>query len=213
MLAGLPWETLAAFVVTSALIEVTPGPNMLYLAVVAATDGRKPGYAAVVGVALGLGLVGLAAALGLATAINASPWLYGALRWGGVAYLLWLAWDGWRDAGEAVDHAALGSSLGRYFGRGLITNLLNPKAAVFYVAVLPGFVTPGFVTAGGQVLAQTLILSATYVAVATLIHAAIVTAAGAAQSLLENARLSRIVRRALAIALAGVAFWFAWKTG
>ena len=207
MLAGLPWEVLAGFIATSALIEVTPGPNMLYLAVVAATDGRKPGYAAVAGVALGLGLVGLAAALGLASAINASPLLYGALRWGGVAYLLWLAWGGWHDAGDTVEHAALGSSLGRYFGRGLITNLLNPKAAVFYVAVLPGFVTPG-----GQVLAQTLILSATYVAVATLIHAAIVTAAGAAQRLLQNARLSRVVRRGLAIALAGVAFWFAWKT-
>lgn len=207
MLAGLPWEALAGFFATSVLIEITPGPNMVYLAVVAATDGRKPGFAAVAGVALGLAIVGGIAALGLATVINASPLLYQSLRWAGVAYLLWLAWDGWRDAAAGTDLAALGSSLGQYFRRGLITNLLNPKAAVFYIAVLPGFISPA-----GQVLAQTLILSAVYVAVATGIHAAIVAAAGTAQSLLGDARRSRMVRRGLAVALAAVAVWFAWKT-
>ena len=199
--------TLLLFAGTSALIELTPGPNMAYLAIVGASQGRKPGYAAVAGVALGLAIVGIAAALGLAAAINASPALYQALRWGGVIYLLWLAYDGWQDASEEIEHAPLGSSNAIYFRRGLITNILNPKAAVFYIAVLPGFVDPA-----GAIMPQTLLLSATYVAVATVIHLAIVTAAGAMRPLLEDPQRSRNVRRGLSVALALVAIWFAWKT-
>ena len=89
---------ITAFALTSFLVELTPGPNMAYLALVAATEGRRPGYAAVAGVALGLAIVGLLAALGLATLIAASPLAYQALRWAGVAYLMWLAWEGWRGA-------------------------------------------------------------------------------------------------------------------
>ena len=207
-LAGLPWATVAGFAATSALIEITPGPNMVYLALVAATDGRKPGYAAVAGVTLGLTILAILAALGLAALIDTSPLLYAALRWGGVAYLLWLAWDSWRAAVDDIEHAALGSSLSRYFSRGLITNLLNPKAALFYVAVLPSFLTT---TTGA--MAQTLWLSLIYVVIATFIHAAIVTLAGTAQTALADEKRSQLVRRLLAVALALVALWFAWKTG
>jgi threonine/homoserine/homoserine lactone efflux protein len=204
---GIPADRLLAFVLLSTVIELTPGPNMAYLAVVAATEGRRPGYAAVGGVALGLAAVGIAAALGLAAMINASPAAYQTLRWAGVLYLLYLAWDGWRGDGDSTGFARPGSDLALYFRRGLITNLLNPKAAIFYVAVLPGFVTPG-----GPVLAETVILSLAYVIVATLIHGGIVTLAGAARELLEDPRREAIVRRALSVALALIAVWFAWKT-
>lgn len=206
-LLTIPVETLLGFAATSALIELTPGPNMAWLAVVAATEGRRPGYAAVAGAALGLALVGLAAAFGLAAAISASPFLYQALRWAGVFYLLWLAWDGWRGRDEIGRFAASGSSHGLYFRRGLITNLLNPKAAVFYVAVLPGFLS-----VEGPVLLETLNLSLIYVVVATAIHAAIVTAAGAAQYWLDDPGRERGLRRTLSLMLALVALWFAWKT-
>ncbi|MCU9850222.1 LysE family translocator [Defluviimonas sp. WL0024] len=207
MIDGLAPGSFAAFLVTSAVIELTPGPNMAWLAIVAAGEGRRPGYAAVAGVALGLGIVGIAAALGLATMVAASPLAYQALRWGGVLYLLWLAWDGWRDAGDGIAHLPDRAPLGRYFRRGLITNLLNPKAAVFYIAVLPGFADPA-----GVVLVETLTLSMAYVAVATAIHAAIVTAAGLARRVLDDPARSRMVRRALSLTLAGIALWFAWSS-
>ena len=204
---GLTLASWSAFVLTCAAIELTPGPNMGYLAIVGATDGRRAGVAAVAGVALGLATVGFAAALGLAAAINASTLMFEALRWAGVAYLLWLAWDGWQDADQIVSTVTGGTSLTRYFRRGLITNLLNPKAAVFYVAMLPGFVAPD-----APVLPQTLVLSASFVAIATTIHLAIVMLAGAARPLLAHPRHSRIVRRILALALALIALWFAAKT-
>jgi threonine/homoserine/homoserine lactone efflux protein len=202
--------TLAAFAATSVAIELTPGPNMVWLAIVAASDGRRAGLAAVAGVALGLGIVGVAAAFGLAAIIAESPVAYQVLRWAGVAYLLWLAWDGWRGADEAPEHAALGSSLGKYFSRGLVNNLLNPKAFVFYIAVLPGFL-PAFATLQAG-LTDTLILSAVYVTAATIIHAGIVVLAGTARDWLTVAGRAVVMRRALALALVGVAVWMAWKT-
>ena len=198
---------LSAFVLASTLIELTPGPNMAWLAMVAATEGRRPGFAAVGGVALGLGVIGVAAAFGLAAIIAATPALYQALRWAGVLYLLWLAWDGWRDGGAEDGNNHAGITLRRAFRRGLVTNLLNPKAALFYIAVLPGFTDPG-----ASVLVETLILTAAYVAVATAIHAGIVALAGSAHALIDDPVKSRIVRRVLSAALALVALWFAWSS-
>ncbi len=201
------YATLAAFALTSLLIEITPGPNMAYLALIAATEGRKSGFAAVAGVALGLSLAGLAAAMGLAALIGASAIAYQSLRWAGVAYLLWLAWDGWRGGDDASEHAKSGSTMLQFFQRGLITNLLNPKAAVFFVAVLPGFLTP----AAG--LREVLTLTAIYVVVATGVHAALVTAAGAARHWLYAAKGREVVvRRLLSVALVAVAGWVIWKT-
>ena len=207
-MGALTLDALLAFALASVLIELTPGPNMAYLALIAASEGRRPGLAAVAGVALGLSLVGVAAALGVAALVSASGLAYEALRWAGVGYLLWLALDGWRGAGrERREHAPLGASHWRYFRRGLITNLLNPKAAVFYVAVLPTFL----VTRAG-VLGEVAILTGVYVCVATGIHAAIVLAAGAAHRFFEDRARARILGRVLSVALALVALWFAMKT-
>lgn len=192
--------TLAAFATTSLLIELTPGPNMAYLSLVAATEGRAKGYAAVAGVALGLAVVGALAAAGLAALVAGVPVAYQALRWGGAAYLLWIAWEGWRDAARA-DEAVEGTTAGQQFRRGVITNLLNPKAFVFYVAVLPTFLPPA------PALSDVAPLTAIYVAVATGVHAAIVTLAGTLRAWLAHPTRERAVRRGLAVALAGVAVW------
>ena len=156
--------TLLSFALASFLIELTPGPNMTYLALVSAGDGRNAGFATVVGIALGLAVIGMVAALGVAELIQASDMLYEGLRWAGVLFLLYLAWEGWTAGTDVVSSADI--SHGKYFTRGLVTNLLNPKAAVFYVAVLPTFVEQD-----RPILMQTLVLSAVYVVVATIVHA------------------------------------------
>ncbi|MFM9939984.1 MAG: LysE family translocator [Hyphomicrobiaceae bacterium] len=198
-----------AFAWTCLLIELTPGPNMTTLAVLSASRGRRAGIAAVLGVALGLSIVGVLAGLGLAAAIDQSPLLYEALRWAGVGYLLWLAWEGWQDA--EIDPPHLGSATTdadlRHFRQGLITNLLNPKAAVFYVSILPTFLDPE-----RPLLRQSLLLTAIYVAIATAIHLAIVMAADHTRTLLGDPNRNRLIRRALAVLLAIVALWLAWST-
>lgn len=199
-------QTIAGFALTSLLIELTPGPNMAWLALLAATEGRRKGYAAVAGVALGLAVLGLAAGIGLASVLEASPVMYQALRWAGIAYLTWLAYEAWRGAEDVEDHGAAGSGLWQYFTKGLITNLLNPKAALFYIAVLPGFLAPS-----GDIW-DALLLSAVYVAVATLVHSGIVTAAGTAQGWLSSPARVVAARRAMALALLGVVVWLIWRS-
>lgn len=201
---SIPLATLITFATTCLVIELTPGPNMAYLALLSASQGRRAGVAAALGVGLGLLVVGIATALGLAAIISNSSFLYEVLRWGGVAYLFWLAWEAWQTADEtspgkadAFDNRVM------LFRRGLITNLLNPKAAVFYVAILPTFVD-----ASRNVVGQTVTLSIIYVVIATAVHMTIVMLAGVTQPLIENPRQSLIIRRVLAIVLAGIAIWF-----
>lgn len=206
-LAGLPLDALAGFVLTCIAIEVTPGPNMAYLAIVSLDQGRRSGFAVVAGVALGLALIGAAAAAGLAAFLSNSPVLYEALRWGGVAYLCYLAWEGWRDAGESSPaRMQTDSTLGTYFRRGLIVNLLNPKAAVFFVTVLPSFMSGN--TASTP---QAILLTAVYVAIATGVHLAIVMTASSLRPILTDPRRNCMIRRVLSLALLGVAIWFAWS--
>jgi threonine/homoserine/homoserine lactone efflux protein len=191
-----------AFLLTSLLIELTPGPNMAYLATVALAEGRRPAMMAVAGVALGLAISGLAAALGLAALALSYPVLLQVLRYAGIAYLLWLAWDTWKQPAEgATDELAS-------FRRGLITNLLNPKAFAFYVSVLPGFLPDGMTSA----FPVTIVYVAVYVAVATAVHAGIVLAADALRPTLTASGRRLVIRRVLALGLVGVAVWFAWST-
>ena len=200
--------TIGSFALTCTLIELTPGPNMAYIAMLSAGNGRRAGLAATAGVALGLMVLGIGAALGLATLISSSHAIYEALRWAGVLYLLWLAWDGWKVAAESSPAQAPGPDADvTFFKRGLITNLLNPKAAVFYVAVLSTFVDET-----KAILGQTLMLSVIYVVIATCIHGAIVGIAGAARPFLDDPERTLVVRRILSAGLACIAVWFGYST-
>jgi threonine/homoserine/homoserine lactone efflux protein len=195
---------LAEFALASLLIELTPGPNMAWLAALALAEGRRTGLMAVAGVALGLAAVGVLAALGLAAALDRIPYAYETLRYAGALFLLWLAWEGWRGAGgEEASMGARGA-----FARALMQNLLNPKAALFYIAVMPLFLP----AAGESRSQQSLALVAIYVAVATAVHAAIVLFAGALRPYLVEGPQERFVRRALALSLVGVALWFFLKS-
>jgi threonine/homoserine/homoserine lactone efflux protein len=183
---------------------------MAYLAALSLSGGVRVGLAAVAGVALGLAIYGLIAALGLTAIIEQSHLLYEALRWGGVAYLFWLAWDAWSSERETGSDPADShdEALHPAFRRGLVTNLLNPKAGVFYVAVVPSFVTPDT----QHVMAQTLLLSGIFVAIATGVHLAIVLLASRLHGVLADPAQRRTVRRVLALVLAAIAVWFAVST-
>jgi threonine/homoserine/homoserine lactone efflux protein len=202
--------TLLAFALTCVVIEITPGPNMAWLAALSLSRGWRIGLAAVAGVALGLSAYGILAALGVAAIIENSTFLYETLRWGGVAYLLWLAWDAWWSADEIALEESAGEDHERAsaFRRGLMTNLLNPKAAVFYVAMLPEFLNVG----AGRIWTQTLTLSAIYVTIATVIYTGIVLSASRLRRLINTPEQVRRIRRILALALAAIAIWFAFST-
>lgn len=182
------------------LIEATPGPNMGYLAVIGAGSGRRAGMMAVAGVTTGLAAVGLAAVLGFSMLMAQWPVLYDIVRLGGVLFMLWLAAEAWRGTRGADD----GTDDGRFFRRGFLTNILNPKAYIFYITILPRF--------GGDTLSSALLLTVLYVGVATLVHGSIVLMASRAHIFLGDPQRARIWQRGFALMLLAVAFWFAWDT-
>jgi threonine/homoserine/homoserine lactone efflux protein len=202
---------LLPFLAAAVLMEVTPGPNMGWLALTALAQGRRAGLAAVAGVTLGLAAWMLAAVAGLAELLARAPALYAAVAWAGVAFMLYLAWDAWRGPGVGLDDgAALQVSRLDLFRRGLIGNLLNPKAAALYAVALPAFAGAG---QGGEVTAgQTLTLGLLHLAVSVAVHGAIVLAAAGL-----GGRLVRVADRPWARAAMGgglglIALWLAWET-
>ncbi|MDA3624823.1 LysE family translocator [Saccharopolyspora sp. WRP15-2] len=125
-------------------MALTPGPNMVYLASRAISQGRRAGLVSLGGVALGFVVYLVAAAAGLSALFVAVPEAFHVVKFLGAAYLAWMAWQILRPGGgspfeprELVPHSAA-----RLFGTGLLTNLLNPKIALLYAALIPQFVDP-----------------------------------------------------------------------
>ena len=195
------------FFITTLLIELTPGPNMAWLALTSASKGRKSGFAAVAGIALGLAILGGVSAAGLSELATRSPVVFSLLRYAGVLYLLWLAWVTWVGEGELSEASEDHSKLVAWFRHGLLLNLLNPKAAVFFVTVLPAYIEPS-----ASVSAQTVLLSSSYVGIATAIHLLIVLLAGSAHNWLLRGRRKQITQRIFALMIAAIAIWFLIST-
>lgn len=184
---------------------------MGYLATLTLARGRLAGLIATAGVAAGLMVHAVVAAAGAGAVIQRYPAIYEILRWIGVGYLFYLAWKGWRIEAERPD--ADGNSAaeaGSLFGRGFLSNLFNPKSILFFVSVVPNFVTsaPGDLSPPLQMG----LLGVTYVAIATGVHASIVMLAGQLRPWLVEGAHRNSVRRILSLALAGVAIWLAWTT-
>lgn len=194
---GVDPGVLPAFALTMALIELTPGPNLAWLALLAASRGRTAGLRAVAGVTLGLSAWLLVTLFGLAGTPLFSPAGLEVLRWIGAAYMVWLAWDAVRPSPPTSD-----LDRDRPFLRGLVANLLNPKAAVFYVALLPGFMRPS----AGPIFIQILILGSLHIAISVAVHGAVVMGAAEAAARLPP-RWLLAIRILLALGLLAATIW------
>jgi threonine/homoserine/homoserine lactone efflux protein len=195
------------FIAAVLLLELTPGPNMGYLAIVATRFGRRAGLVTILGITAGLSVYMLAAVFGLTEVVLNVHWLYSLLRWAGVAYLLWLALDVWRTPDARPGDLDVEPAAQRFMVRGLLANLLNPKAAVFYVGLLPAFTDPARPFAP-----QALTLGLTHIAISVVIHVSIVLAAWRAASLVMPDGGARRLRAVFALGLAAIALWLAWET-
>src|SRR6478735_4815965 len=202
---------LLTFLLAVLLLELIPGPNMAYLATLAISRGRTAGLIATAGVAFGLAVHAVVAGLGAGVLIQQYPLLYNAVRWVGVGYLLYLAWEGWRTENEtSPERADLAVVAGPLFVRGFLSNVFNPKSVLFFVSVLPTFVGTG---PGALALpTQMAVFGVLYVAVATAVHGVIVVLAAQLRPWLVEGPRQQTVRRILAVLLALVAVWLAWAT-
>lgn len=156
-------------------LALTPGPNMVYLVSRSISQGWRAGMMSLAGTATGFVVYMMMANLGLAAVFFVVPWLFVALKIAGALYLLWLAYKTLRPGGKSMFETASlpRDSLGKLFRMGLITNLLNPKVAILYLALIPQFIDP----AAGSVVAQGFQLGAIQIAVGVAVNGAFILAA------------------------------------
>lgn len=169
-------SSLLGFSLVAFGMVLTPGPNMMYLVSRSICQGRKAGLISLGGVALAFVIYMLAAAFGITGLLFAVPFAYDALRLAGVAYLLYLAWQALKPGGRSpfqVCELPRDSSR-RLFAMGFMTNLLNPKAAILYLSLLPQFIDPNH----GSVLGQAIALGSVQIAISVTMNALIAVAAG-----------------------------------
>ncbi|MCA8423724.1 LysE family translocator [Burkholderia seminalis] len=196
--------TLFAFGLVSLGMVLTPGPNMIYLVSRSICQGRRAGLVSLGGVALGFVFYMLCAALGITALVMTVPYAYDALRFAGVLYLAYLAWQALKPGGRSAFQVRQlpHDSRVRLFAMGFVTNLANPKIAVMYLSLLPQFMSPGH----GSVLAQSLVLGCVQIAVSVSVNALIACMAGSIAGFLAGRPLWASAQRWLmGTVLAGLA--------
>ena len=137
-------HSLGLFALTVLVVNATPGVDLMFTLTRALQQGVRGGLAAVLGIGSGCVVHALAAAFGLAALLAASAAAFTVLKWAGAAYLAWLAIGMLREAARPAPASAPAlapaTSLGRTFHQALLTNVLNPKVAIFFLALLPQFI-------------------------------------------------------------------------
>ncbi len=133
------------FVVSCVLLNITPGQDTLYILGRSLVQGREAGVVSALGIGTGTVLHTLMVALGLSAVLTASALVFGAVKILGAGYLIWIGIGLLRtpgtEAGMRPDVARVAGKAGLY-RQGVLTNLLNPKVALFYLSFLPQFVSP-----------------------------------------------------------------------
>ena len=203
-------SALLAFALISLGLVLTPGPNMIYLISRSITQGRVAGLVSLGGVALGFVFYMLCAAFGVTALLLAVPYAYDALRFAGATYLLWMAWQAIRPGGRSPFHVEklAFDSPKKLFAMGFVTNLLNPKIAMLYLALLPQFIDPN----GASVLDQSLVLGAIHIGISVSVQAIITLAAGSIALFLSTRPSWMLVQRYLmGTVLAGLAVRMAFE--
>ncbi|HCS61612.1 MAG TPA: lysine transporter LysE [Microbacterium sp.] len=133
-----------AFLLTTLVVVATPGTGAVYSIAAGLSRGTKAGIIAAFGCTLGVIPHMVAAITGLAAILNASAIAFQTIKWLGVAYLLYLAWQTLRDKSAIqIDKVAAPVSFWRVIRTAVLINLLNPKLTIFFFAFLPQFVRAG----------------------------------------------------------------------
>jgi threonine/homoserine/homoserine lactone efflux protein len=173
------------FVTAMLLLNITPGPDMLYVIARSVGQGRAAGIASALGVGLGCFFHIFAVAFGVAELLRTVPVAYQAIRYAGAAYLIYLGVrmllaKGIREDAPVVQPARLD----RIFLQGAVTNILNPKVALFFLPFLPRFIAFHSSAPQGSAFRQTVTLGLLFDASGTCVNIAVALAASRAGALL-----------------------------
>jgi threonine/homoserine/homoserine lactone efflux protein len=185
------WSTIAAFSAATVALLLIPGPAILYILNRSVSDGREVGLAAVAGLEVGDAIQVMAAAAGLSAVIATSATAFNVVKWAGAIYLIVTGVRTLMHPPEPIDPDQPGVSMRRAFRQGVIVNALNPKTALFFLAIFPQFIH----TDDGSAFTQSLVLGAVFVVLATVFNGTYSLVASGLRDLLLRGRTLPFVRR------------------
>lgn len=204
------WPLMAAFLLASFVLAVTPGPGVIFVVTRTLAQGRRAGLASAAGVALGNLGNAIGAAIGLAALFAISSLAFTLVKYAGAAYLVYLGLKALRNSDTPMAQARFGTARLRHIFRdGLVVAVLNPKTTIFFAAFLPQFMDPA-----GPAMLQSVALGAVFVVIAATTDCAYVFAASGAAPLLSRMRgASSIGRYVTASAFIGLGLFTAVSGG
>ena len=196
--------TLLLFFSTALLLALAPGPDNLFVLTQAALKGRLVGLVVTLGLCTGLVVHTSAVALGVAVIFQTSAMAFTLLKFAGAGYLLWLAWGAFRADAAPLETGATGETdLRRFYLRGILMNVTNPKVSIFFLAFLPQFTHPE----RGHLPVQTAVLGGLFILATLVVFGAIsLLAGGLGQWLRRSTRVQQWLNRAAGTIFATLAF-------
>ena len=198
---------LVLFLVAATLLAVTPGPGIFYVLARTLSGGKREGVLSAFGTFIGGSIHVLAAALGLSAVLVASATAFAVVKYAGALYLVWLGFRMIRTRNVPMDEPAEAGNTNHAFRQGVVTEVLNPKTALFFLSFLPQFVNPAL----GHVVMQFLLLGILSVSLNTTADLLVVTfAAPIAARLRSSARFRRNQRVASGVGMIGLGAFVAF---
>ena len=167
-------DNIVSFIAASVILTIAPGPDIIFVMTQSAAKGKWAGINTALGLCTGLIVHTALVAFGLSILISESPTLFNLLKFGGAAYLFYLAYLSFRERGGADSSPKDGPKLSSLYKQGIIMNLLNPKVILFFLALLPQFVD----TSAGNVQIQMVILGVIFILQAIIVFSAVSVFAG-----------------------------------
>jgi threonine/homoserine/homoserine lactone efflux protein len=184
-------STILAFGAATIALLFIPGPAVIYILNRSISDGRNVGLAAVGGLEIGDAIQALFAALGLSAVLATSASLFNVVKWAGVAYLLYVGTRTLMTVPSELGRDNAHVSRRQAFRQGILVNALNPKTALFFLSIFPQFVNPN----AEHATAQSLVLGAEFVVLATLFNGSLTLVASALRDLLLKGSALPLIRR------------------
>jgi threonine/homoserine/homoserine lactone efflux protein len=198
---------LALFLAVATLLAVTPGPGIFYVLARTLSGGKREGVLSALGALVGGSIHVLAAGFGLSAVLAASATAFSVVKFAGAIYLVWLGFRMIRTSKVPMDEASETGNSNHAFRQGIVTEVLNPKTALFFLSFLPQFVDPAL----GHVVVQFLLLGAMSVSLNTTADLLVVAfAAPLGARLRSSARFRRNQRVASGLGMIGLGAFVAF---
>ncbi|MBZ0147520.1 MAG: LysE family translocator [Pseudorhodoplanes sp.] len=192
-------ELFTAFILITIVLIITPGPVVTLVIATGATRGVRAALTTVLGTTIGNAILIAAIAIGLSWVLKNAVELFEILRWAGVAYLVWLGIQAWRNAGKEAEAPP---KTRVHFGRGMFVALTNPKTIAFFTAFLPQFVDPSL-----PAERQLVVMCVTSILIAWIFDSGWAIASGLGRAWFMKPSRAKLLGRISGVVLIGGGIW------